>query len=97
MVETYATERGPRPRLVAYLGDMDQAERSSVKEAATGQEGSWQSRLFDEEDGRYIVGTPKSRLKRFERELLAANWQTVRSEYTGGGVVQGRGKRRRSR
>jgi transposase len=27
---------------------------------------------------RYIVGTPKSQLKRFEKELLAADWQQVR-------------------
>ena len=27
---------------------------------------------------RYIVGTPKSQLKRFEQELLEADWQQVR-------------------
>jgi transposase len=27
---------------------------------------------------RYIVGTPKGQLKRFERELLETNWETVR-------------------
>lgn len=27
---------------------------------------------------RYLVGTPKSRLKRFERELLAQDWETIR-------------------
>ncbi|EKE08561.1 MAG: Transposase IS4 family protein [uncultured bacterium] len=50
LVESYRTERGPRQRVVAYLGDMDQAERHSIRQAAIGQEGSWQSRLFDEED-----------------------------------------------
>ena len=27
---------------------------------------------------RYLVGTPKSQLKRFERELLAQDWETIR-------------------
>jgi hypothetical protein len=36
---------------------------------------------FLQADGRrYIVGTPKSLLKRFERELLADDWQKIREE-----------------
>ena len=35
--------------MVAYLGDISRAECLGVKEAAVGQLGSWQSRLFDEE------------------------------------------------
>jgi transposase len=31
-----------------------------------------------ERGSRYIVGTPKSELKRFERELLKSNWQEIR-------------------
>jgi transposase len=35
---------------------------------------------FLKRDGRrYIVGTPKSMLKEFERELLAGDWQTIRA------------------
>lgn len=49
LVESYRTERGPRQRVVAYLGDMSQAERNGVMQAATNRAGSWQSRLFDEE------------------------------------------------
>src|SRR6185312_9932069 len=30
-----------------------------------------------QEERRYIVGTPKAMLKRFERELLAAEWKQV--------------------
>ena len=48
LVESYRTERGPRQRVVAYLGDVAEASRLGVKQAATGQVGSWQSRLFDE-------------------------------------------------
>ena len=49
LVESYRTERGPRQRVVAYLGDMTPGERNGVMQAATNRVGSWQSRLFDEE------------------------------------------------
>ncbi len=48
LVESYRTERGPRQRVVAYLGDMGEAERKGVEQAATKRTG-WQSRLFDED------------------------------------------------
>ncbi len=49
LVESYRTERGPRQRVVAYLGDIEEPVCLGVKQAATDQTGSWQSRLFDEE------------------------------------------------
>ncbi len=49
LVESIRTERGPRQRVVAYLGDMAEAERLGVEQAAKDQQGSWQSRLFDED------------------------------------------------
>jgi len=48
-VESYRTERGPRQRVVAYLGDVSEGKRLGVQQAARGASGSWQSRLFDEE------------------------------------------------
>jgi transposase len=48
IVESYRTERGPRQRVVAYLGDMSEGERIGVEQAASKKEG-WQSRLFDEQ------------------------------------------------
>ena len=48
LVESYRTESGPRQRVVAYLGDVAEASRLGVKQAANNQAGSWQSRLFDE-------------------------------------------------
>ena len=48
LVESYRTERGPRQRVVAYLGDMGEGERLGVQQAARGQGHSWQGRLFDE-------------------------------------------------
>ena len=50
LVESYRTERGPRQRVVAYLGDMGEAKRLGVQQAARGEKGSWQSRLFYEAD-----------------------------------------------
>ncbi len=49
LVESYRTESGPRQRVVAYLGDVGEARRLGVQQAARGATGSWQSRLFDEE------------------------------------------------
>ncbi len=48
LVESYRTERGPRQRVVAYLGDIEESPRLGVQQAATDRTGSWQSRLFDE-------------------------------------------------
>ena len=49
LVESYRTARGPRQRVVAYLGDISQAECVGVKQAAEEKTGTWQSRLFNEE------------------------------------------------
>jgi transposase len=49
LVESYRSERGPRQRVVAYLGDISQSERESIKLAAEQKKGFWQSRLFDAE------------------------------------------------
>jgi len=50
LVESYRTERGPRQRVVAYLGDVSEAERQGIRRAAKGEGHYWQSRLFDEKD-----------------------------------------------
>ena len=48
LMESYRTERGPRQRVVAYLGQLDEPQRLGVKEAAEGRQGSRQKRLFDD-------------------------------------------------
>ena len=48
LVESYRTERGPRQRVVAYLGDVGEGKRVGTWQAAKNASG-WQSRLFDEE------------------------------------------------
>lgn len=49
LVESYRTERGPRQRIVAYLGDLDQAARLGLKQAALHQQDWFQSDLLDRE------------------------------------------------
>ena len=49
LVESYRTKRGPRQRVVAYLGDVAEPKCIGVQQAARGASSSWQSRLFDEE------------------------------------------------
>jgi len=51
LVESYRTERGPRQRVVAWLGRIDEAGRLGVREAAEGRTGTpRQRRLFDESE-----------------------------------------------
>jgi transposase len=46
LMESYRTARGPRQRVVAYLGQLDEPERLGVKSAAEGRPAR-QVRLFD--------------------------------------------------
>lgn len=46
LVESYRTERGPRQRIVAYLGDLGQEARLGLKQAALDQQDSFQSDLL---------------------------------------------------
>ena len=48
LVESYRTERGPRQRVVSYLGDVGEGRCLGMQQAARGETGFWQSRLFDE-------------------------------------------------
>jgi transposase len=48
LVESYRTGRGPRQRVVAYLGDVSAGKRAGTLQAARNASG-WQRRLFDGE------------------------------------------------
>ncbi|NCO36998.1 MAG: IS1634 family transposase, partial [Armatimonadetes bacterium] len=48
LVESYRTERGPRQRVVAYPGDLQEEVRLGVREAATGGSGVRQPALMEE-------------------------------------------------
>ena len=52
LVESYRTERGPRQRIVAYLGQLDEPKRNGVKKAAEGKRKPKfaQAKLFDNDE-----------------------------------------------
>ena len=50
LVESYRTERGPRQRVVAYLGQLDEIGRLGVKQAASEETPAAQRTLFPESD-----------------------------------------------
>ena len=57
LVESYRTERGPRQRVVAYLGAQDKAGRLGVKRVADGNGRCRQRRLFDDVEPEWVEGT----------------------------------------
>jgi hypothetical protein len=54
LMESYRTERGPRQRVVAYLGQLDEQGRSGVKQAAEGNRRRRQKRLFDDIEPEWV-------------------------------------------
>ena len=55
LVKSVRTAKGPRQEVVAYLGDLDEAGRLGVQQAAHGEDASAQQReLFDTPQGRYV-------------------------------------------
>jgi transposase len=48
LMESYRTARGPRQRVVAYLGQLDEPDREGVKRTAEGRRGSRQKRFFND-------------------------------------------------
>ena len=74
MVESYRTERGPRQRVVAQLGDMDKCGRMGVKEVAGGNDDHIrQANLFDDSKPRWIeVDTSRVRIER--TRLFGGPW-----------------------
>ena len=53
LVESYRTERGPRQRLVAWLGEMDEAGRLGIERIAEGA-GSFQQNLFENTEPEWV-------------------------------------------
>lgn len=64
LVESYRTARGPRQRVVAYLGEMDQRGRVGVKRCAEGSE-TIQNHLFDQSEPEWVeVDVKRVRVER---------------------------------
>jgi transposase len=53
LVESYRTERGPRQRVVAWLGEMDEAGRLGVERVAEGAPG-FQQNLFEKTEPEWV-------------------------------------------
>lgn len=54
LVESVRTKRGPRQRVVAYLGQTDEAGRLGVKRASEGNSRRRQMRLFDDVEAQWV-------------------------------------------
>jgi hypothetical protein len=69
LVESYRTQRGPRQRVVAYLGDLDEAGREGVREvarSASGEAVDDSPLLFCDGTARCVeIGLPHENLARF--------------------------------
>jgi transposase len=59
LVRSVRTARGPRQEVVAYLGEMDQAGRLGVKDAADGHRPEDQGRLFGAPARRWVQVDPE--------------------------------------
>lgn len=68
LVESVRTERGPRQRVVSYLGDMDEAGRVGIHRAVQGNGSEIQESLFDETSPEWVeVNVRKVRTERSRR------------------------------
>lgn len=64
LVESYRTQRGPRQRVVAYLGQLDEKGRLGVKEVAKGRPAARQKKLFEQVEPRWVeVDTSRVRVE----------------------------------
>jgi hypothetical protein len=54
LVESYRSSRGPRQRVVAYLGEMDAAGRLGIHQQAAGAAAVGQRRLFREAEPQWV-------------------------------------------
>jgi len=66
LVESVRTERGPRQRVVAYLGSMDEPAREGIRLGALDKTGVLQRQLFDEdlEPEWAVIDTKRVRVER---------------------------------
>jgi len=54
LVESYRTDRGPRQRVIGYLGELDKPRRLGLKRAARGKDASHQRLLFDDTEAEWV-------------------------------------------
>lgn len=73
LVETYRTERGPRQRIVSYLGDVNEPVRAGVKALAQERPRIAQGALFDEDLAADWQEIDTGRVK-VERQRAFGDW-----------------------
>jgi transposase len=73
LMESYRTERGPRQRVVAYLGQLDEAHRLGIHEAAAGTAGRHQKRFFDDTQPAWVEVDVK-RVRVENRRVFGGPW-----------------------
>jgi len=98
LMESYRTERGPRQRVVAYLGQLDERGRLGMKEAAEGHRRPRQKRLFDDVQPQWVE-VDASRVRVENCREFGGPWlglELVRrlglQEFLGQAIPQGREK-----
>jgi transposase len=65
LVESYRTERGPRQRVVAYLGEMDRAGRVGVQQQAEDCASRYQREFFQQQEPEWVeVDLKRVRIER---------------------------------
>lgn len=60
LVESYRSEQGPRQRTIAYLGQLDEAGRLGVRDAAAGGSSARQLTLFEETQPQWVTVNARS-------------------------------------
>ena len=65
LVESYRTASGPRQRVVAWMMDRGMVSEGNIEFLRDGVR-------------RYVIGTPKSMLKKFEQDILKDDWHEWR-------------------
>ena len=73
LVESVRTERGPRQRVVAYLGELDEAGRLGVKRAAEGNPPHRQRLLFDDVEPEWVE-VDASRVRVENTQEFGGSW-----------------------
>lgn len=97
LVESHRTELGPRQRVVANLGDMDEPERLGIKEAASGNDDHvHQTSLFEDSKPRWTQ-VDTSRIKVERTKSFGGAWLCMQMieklglvEFLNGVMAQGR-------
>src|SRR5215470_12032249 len=81
LVESYRTSRGPRQRVVAYLGEMDAAGRLGIHQRAAGVAAVAQRGLFRDVEPQWVEVDLKADCGRAEEGLW---WSLDRAAFCAG-------------